>query len=93
MLEVRDFEAHQVVKPSRLEHVFHLLGQGCDLRISFVLAHMVEQVVKDVTNHLDLLLTLKIVVSLSRPLIPHELLVPLSLHPLNVAENGIDARA
>lgn len=58
MFEVRHFEPHQVIEPPRLHHVLHLLRQGCDLRVMLLLAHMVEQVVKDVADHLDLLLAL-----------------------------------
>ena len=85
VLEVRHFQPHQVVKPSRLHHVLHLLGQRRKLRVSLLLSNVVKQVVKDITNHLDLLLALQVVIDLARSLISHKLLSSISLHPLKIS--------
>ena len=61
--------------------------------VSFVLAHVVEQVIKDVSDHLNLLLALKIVIGRTCPLISHKLLTSVSLHSLQVTENVLNSRA
>ena len=85
MLKVWHFQSHQVVKPSRLHHVLHLLGQCGELRVSLLLSNVVEQVVEDIPNHLNLLLALQVVIDLARPLISHELLSSIGFHSLKIS--------
>ena len=93
MLEVGHFKTHQVVEAPSLHHVLHLLGEGSNLWVSLLLTYVIEQVVEDVANHLDLLLTLQVIVNLSSSLISHELLPSVSLHPLEVTQDVCDASA
>ena len=93
MFQVGNFESHQVVKPSRLHHVLHLLRQGSDLRIFLLLSDMVQQVVKYVAYHLNLLLALEVIIYCTCPLIAHELVTSVGFHPLQVAQDILDTRS
>ena len=48
---------------------------------------MIEQVVEDVANHLDLLLSLQVVIDLTDSLVSHHLLSSISLNSLQVTHD------
>jgi len=90
VLQVRNLEAHEVVKTASLHHIFDLTRHFENFWVALVHSHVVEQVIKDVSYHLNLLLGLEIIVDCASALIAHDLLPPLGLDTLQVRQNRRD---
>lgn len=91
MFQVRYLETHQIVKTPRLHHVFEVFGHLDDFWVPFIHAHVIEQVIKNIADHLNLLLLLQIVVNLTCSLVTHDLFSSLCLHSLQICQNWCDS--
>ena len=54
---------------------------------------MVQKIVKDISNHLNLLLSLQVIIDLPSALLSHERLPSLSFNPLQIRHDSLDAVA
>ena len=93
MFEMRYFDAHQIVEFSRLKDFLELIRQLKHFWIFLVHSHVIQQIVEHISNHLDLLLGLQIIVNLPTLLSLILLVSSLIFKSLKVSHNISNAFA